>query len=167
MTTIAIIPARGGSKGIPRKNLAMLNHQPLIAYSIQAAFQAKDIDHVVVSTDAPEIADVSRALGAEVPFMRPPALAADDTPMLSVLLHALDWYEAKGISLETVILLQPTSPFRTGSHIDDVIKLFRLHKPSSVVSVMEVPHSFNPVSVLKIGAFMDIPNSEFILLQTW
>jgi CMP-N,N'-diacetyllegionaminic acid synthase len=150
MTIIAVIPARGGSKGIPRKNLALINKRPLIVYSIDAARQAHAIDRTWVSTDDAEIAEVSRESGAEVPFMRPADLADDAAPMLGVLRHALEWHEETLGALEAVVLLQPTSPLRQARHIDEAVALFRSSGASSVVSVMEVPHQFNPTSVMSL-----------------
>lgn len=150
MTVIAIIPARGGSKGIPRKNLVPIAGRPLIAYTIDAARAARSLDKVIVSTDDQEIADVAKTLGAEVPFMRPAALAADTTPMLAVLTHALEWAEKHGDKVDAVVLLQPTSPLRAAKHIDEAVALFFKHEATSVVSVTEVPHQFNPLSVLTL-----------------
>ena len=152
MSVVAIIPARGGSKGIPRKNLAQLAGRPLIGYSIAAALGAHAIDRVIVSTDDTEIAAVAKSQGAEVPFMRPVELACDAAPMLGVLQHALTWLEVHGEVVEALVLLQPTSPLRTSRHIDEAAALFRSNAASSVVSVVEVPHQFNPVSVMKLSS---------------
>jgi CMP-N,N'-diacetyllegionaminic acid synthase len=152
MSIVAVIPARGGSKGIHRKNLAQIAGQPLISYAIQAARSAASVDRVLISTDDSEIADVARELGAEVPFMRPPELAGDAAPMLEVLRHALGWLEAQGVAVEALVLLQPTSPLRTGRHVEEAIALFRSTHATSVVSVVEVPHQFNPVSVMKLSS---------------
>lgn len=150
MTIIAVIPARGGSKGIPRKNLVLVNNKPLIAYTIEAARRASSIDRTVVSTDDVEIAEVARQFGAEVPFMRPADLSNDTALMLGVLQHALNWHESTFGPVEAVVLLQPTSPLRQAQHIDEAIALFRSSDASSVVSVIEVPHQFNPVSVMTL-----------------
>jgi len=152
VSIVAVIPARGGSKGIPRKNLVRITGRPLIAYSIDAARNAASVDRVLISTDDSEIADVARELGAEVPFMRPPELADDTAPMLGVLRHALAWLDSQGVAVEALVLLQPTSPLRTACHIEDAIALFRSAHASSVVSVVEVPHRFNPVSLMKLSA---------------
>ena len=152
MSIVAVIPARGGSKGIPRKNLVRIAGRPLIAYAIDAARNAASVDRVLISTDDSEIADVARELGAEVPFLRPPELADDAAPMLGVLRHALAWLESQGVAVEALVLLQPTSPLRTGRHVEEAIALFRSAPASSVVSVVEVPHQFNPVSVMKLSA---------------
>jgi CMP-N,N'-diacetyllegionaminic acid synthase len=151
MSIVAVIPARGGSKGIPRKNLAQIAGKPLIAYTIEAARKATSLDRVLVSTDDGEIANAARNLGVEAPFLRPPALADDTTPMLAVLEHALTWLEFQGVSIEALVLLQPTSPLRRAEHIDEAVALFRTSSATSVVSVVEVPHQFNPVSVMSIS----------------
>jgi CMP-N,N'-diacetyllegionaminic acid synthase len=151
MSIVAIIPARGGSKGIPRKNLVSLAGRPLIGFSIEAARSASCIDRVLVSTDDIEIAEVARALGADAPFLRPENLAGDAAPMLGVLQHAQAWLQAQGESVEALVLLQPTSPFRTSRHIEEAVALFRSTQATSVVSVVEVPHQFNPVSVMKLS----------------
>lgn len=150
MSIVAIIPARGGSKGIPRKNLVPLAGRPLIGYAIQAARGASCIDRVLVSTDDIEIAEASRVLGAEAPFLRPASLAGDTAPMLGVLQHAQAWLLAQDESVEALVLLQPTSPLRTSRHIEEAVTLFRATSATSVVSVVEVPHQFNPVSVMKL-----------------
>jgi len=151
MSIVAIIPARGGSKGIPRKNLAQIAGRPLIAYTIEAARKATSLDRVLVSTDDGEIANAARNLGVEAPFLRPPALADDTAPMMAVLEHALTWLESQGAAVEALVLLQPTSPLRRAEHIDEAVALFRLSSATSVVSVVEVPHQFNPVSVMSIS----------------
>lgn len=152
MSIVAVIPARGGSKGIQRKNLVRIAGRPLIAYAIEAARNAASVERVLISTDDSEIADVARELGAEVPFLRPSELADDTAPMLGVLRHALAWLESQGVALEALVLLQPTSPLRTARHVEEAIALFRSAPSSSVVSVVEVPHHFNPVSVMKLSA---------------
>lgn len=152
MSIVAVIPARGGSKAIPRKNLVLIAGQPLIAYAIEAARKAASVDRVLISTDDMEIADVARELGAEVPFLRPPELADDTAPMLGVLRHALEWLVSHGVAVEALVLLQPTSPLRTYRHVEEAIALFRSTPSSSVVSVVEVPHQFNPDSVMKLSA---------------
>ncbi len=151
MSIVAVIPARGGSKGIPRKNLVRIAGRPLIAYAIEAARNAASVDRVLVSTDDSEIANVAGGLGAEVPFLRPAELADDTAPMLGVLRHALAWLESQGVAVEALVLLQPTSPLRMGRHVEEAIALFRSASASSVVSVVEVPHQFNPVSVMKLS----------------
>ena len=119
MTILAIITARGGSKGLPGKNIRTLAGKPLIAWSIQAALGSKAVTDTVVSTDDEEIARVSREWGAEVPFMRPSELAGDESPHIPVLLHALDWMKSeRNKTYDYVLLLQPTSPMRTAGDLD-------------------------------------------------
>ena len=120
---VAIIPARGGSKGLPGKNVRVLAGKPLIAYSIEAAKASPYVDRVVVSTDDPQIADVAKHWGAEVPFLRPPELAQDLTPTEPVLQHALEWLESHdGYAAEIVVFLQPTDIFRKRAMIDGVVQ---------------------------------------------
>ncbi len=149
--TIAIIPARGGSKGIIRKNLSLICNQPLIGYSIKAAIKSKLIDRVIVSSDDEEIIQVAKSFGAEVPFKRPDEISSDQTAMIDVLKHMVSYLVDNNESIEAIVLLQPTSPLRTEKHIDEAISQFRSSKASSVVSVIEVPHQFNPYSVLSLN----------------
>ena len=122
--TLGIIPARGGSRRVPRKNIRPLSGKPLIAYTIEAAQAATALDRVIVSTDDEEIADVARRYGADVPFLRPAELAADDTPDAPVFIHALDWLsKEEGFHPELLVNLRPTSPFKTGEVIDEVIEV--------------------------------------------
>lgn len=133
---LALITARGGSKGLPRKNLLDLAGRPLIAWSIEAASQAACRPRVVVSTDDPEIAQAARHWGAEVPFLRPARLARDNSPHIDVVLHAVAWLEREqGYRPEWVLLLQPTSPLRLAQDIDDALALACTRGADSVVSV--------------------------------
>ena len=162
MKTLAVIPARGGSKGIARKNLALLAGRPLLAYTADAARASRRLTRAVVSTDDPQIATAARDLGLDVPFLRPAALAADTTPMLPVLQHAVETLRADGFAADIVVLLQPTSPLRRAEHIDAAIDLLVDTHADSVVSVVEVPHQFNPVSVMRLDGdrlqpFLDGP----------
>lgn len=135
---LAIIPARGGSKGIPRKNLKLLAGQPLVRYAIEAAKGAKKIHRVIVSTDDEEIAKVSRGFGAETPFLRPQEYATDEASSVSVVLHVLDWLKRKeNYSPEVVIFLPPTCPLRRSSQIDEAVELLQKSPVDSVVSVFE------------------------------
>lgn len=119
---IAIIPARGGSKGLPGKNIIPLGGKPLIAYSIEVARKSRLIDRVIVTTDDEEIASVAKKYGAEVPFIRPAELAQDDTPPDPVLKHALTYLEEKeGVKPEIIVWLEPPCPFRTAEEIDKAI----------------------------------------------
>lgn len=137
---LALIPARGGSKRLPRKNLAPLAGRPLIAWSIETALAATTIDRVVVSTDDPEIASVARATGAEVPFLRPPELATDAAGSEAVIRHALETLEAEGENFDQVMLLQPTSPLRTAHDIDGAARLMHERNAEAVISVCPCDH---------------------------
>lgn len=144
MRVLGLIPARGGSRGVPRKNVRLLGGKALIAYTIEAARDAHHIDRVVVSTEDEEIAAVARSLGAEVPFERPSELARDETPMLPVIAHAIETVAATGWAPDAVCLLQPTYPFRRATEIDACIEKLEATGADCVISVHRVPHSFNP-----------------------
>ena len=130
--TLGIIPARGGSKGIPRKNILNLDGKPLISYTITASLNAKRIDKTIVSTEDEEIATVAETYGAEIPFMRPNSLAEDETPTEPVVTHALKNIDE---SFDEFALLQPTSPLRTDSHIDGSLEKYISTEATSLVSV--------------------------------
>lgn len=135
---LAIIPARGGSNSVPRKNIRPLGGLPLIAYTIKAALESR-ADRIIVSTDDPEIAEIASAYGAEVPFLRPAHLAEDTSSSLSVLLHALEYVEAQEQYYPDIVaFLQPTSPFRTAMHIDAAINLLLSSDFDSVIGICEV-----------------------------
>lgn len=146
LQTLALIPARGGSKGIARKNIKLLAGKPLIAWTIEAAFASKLVDSVVVSTDDEEIAEISLKWGAQVPFIRPAELAQDDTPGIAPVLHALDQLP----QFDSIMLLQPTSPLRTADDIDGCIRLAQSLGGSSAVSVCEP--DFHPYWTYLLGA---------------
>jgi N-acylneuraminate cytidylyltransferase len=150
MQTLALIPARGGSKSIPRKNILPLAGHPLVAYSIAAGLQARGVDRVLVSTDDEEIADVARSYGAEVPFLRPAALAQDDTPDLPVFRHALAWMEAEeGYLPDLVVQLRPTSPLRRLAHIEAAIDLLSGRPDADSARTVIVPFQ-NPYKMWRI-----------------
>lgn len=139
---LAVIPARGGSKGILYKNIAMLAGKPLIAHTIEEAKKSKALSRVIVSTDDKEIAKIAKGYGAEVPFMRPRELAADDTPTLLVLQHAVRWLEGnEEAEIDVVVTLQPTSPLRRAEHIDAAVQKLVDTGADSVVSVCLAEHS--------------------------
>lgn len=138
---IAIIPARGGSKGLPGKNIRLLCGKPLIAWSIERALQSHYVDAVVVTTDSQEIADVALRYGAEVPFLRPAHLASDTASSVDTVLHALDHYrDTLGKTFDYVVLLEPTSPLREVGDIDSMLDklLTRADDFDAIVSVGEV-----------------------------
>jgi CMP-N,N'-diacetyllegionaminic acid synthase len=146
-----VIPARGGSKGIPRKNLAPLAGRPLIAYTIEAARLSRSLSRTIVSTDDEEVAAIAKRIGADVPFVRPPHLALDHTPMIDVLVDALATLDRQeGYRPDVVVLLQPTSPFRREDHIDAAVDLLISSGADSVVTVMQVPHQFTPESLMQL-----------------
>src|ERR1043166_8417625 len=118
MRVLAIITARGGSKGIPRKNIRLLAGKPLLQYTAEAALAAKQLERVILSTEDEEIAQVGKICGLEVPFLRPPELARDDTPTLPVLQHAVNALEKTGARFDAICLLQPTAPLRQSNDID-------------------------------------------------
>lgn len=139
MKVLALIPARGGSKGLPRKNVLDIGGHPLIAWTIAAAKQSKYITDVVVSTDDDEIARVSRRYGASTPFLRPTDLSSDTASSIDVALHALQFF---GDSYyDFIIFLQPTSPLRTAADIDEAVELMLAKQAASCVSICEVQQS--------------------------
>lgn len=142
MKYLAVIPARGGSKGLPGKNTMILAGKPLIAWSIEQAVACGRFDCVHVSTDNSEIAQVARAYGADVPYLRPDTLAQDTTPTEPVLKYALDWYEQAGRTFDSVVLLQPTSPLRLPGTLDAAVDAFEQNRVESLVSVCENHHFF-------------------------
>lgn len=148
---LGLIPARGGSKGIPGKNIYPLAGKPLLAYTCEAACQSKQLGRVILSTDSQEIADVGAQYGAEVPFLRPEKYAQDNTPSIDVVLHTLEWLKKnENWTPEAVVLLQPTSPLRIAEHIDQALKLFHEQESETVVSVVKVPHRFSPYTIQKL-----------------
>jgi N-acylneuraminate cytidylyltransferase len=148
---LALIPARGGSKSIPRKNIRSFAGHPLIAYSIAAGLAAELVTRVMVSTDDEEIAEVSRAYGAAVPFLRPAEYARDETPDLPVFRHALEWLaEHEGYEPEIVVQLRPTSPLRRVWHIDQAVARLIEHPEADAVRTVCVPFQ-NPFKMWRIG----------------
>jgi CMP-N-acetylneuraminic acid synthetase len=149
---IGLIPARGGSKSIPRKNLVSVAGRPLLAFAAEAALGARRLDRVLLSTDDPEIAAVGRALGLETPFIRPAELSGDAAGLLPVMRHALDWLRENGPEPIALVLLQPTSPLRTARHIDEAVALLLDSDAETLVSVVEVPHQYSPASIMTMHA---------------
>ena len=144
MKILAIIPARGGSKGVPRKNIKLLAGKPLLEYTSAVTLKSSLLSKVVISTDDDEIISVAKKLGLEIPFKRPKDLATDSSSSLSVILHALEHFESKNIYFDAVCLLQVTSPFRTVEFLDKAIQEFIKSDADSLISVQEVPHEYNP-----------------------
>lgn len=143
MKVLGVIPARGGSKGVIGKNIKLLDDKPLIAYTIEVALQSQ-LDSVIVSTDSTAIAEIARQFGAGVPFLRPAELATDSSKAIPVIQHALAEIEAQtGVTYDAVMMLQPTSPFKLVSDIDEAIQLLEKSGADSVISVVPV-HGHHP-----------------------
>lgn len=143
MKTLGLIPARGGSKGVPRKNIRLLNGRPLLYYTIHPALQTGIFSEVLVSTDDEEIAEVAIGLGAKAK-LRPAHLATDKSPTLDTVVHVLQEYKEMGEEFDAVCLLQPTNPLRSVQVVLDCVKKFEKEQPDSLISMRKVPHEFNP-----------------------
>jgi len=144
MKILAIIPARGGSKGVPGKNIKLLNGKPLLQYTTEVALRSKYLDKVILSSDDDKIIAVAKEIGLDVPFVRPDNLANDNSPTLPVIQHALNFYKEQGEEFDAVCLLQVTSPFRTVEFLDTAIQKFIKKDTDSLISVQRVPHEYNP-----------------------
>jgi CMP-N-acetylneuraminic acid synthetase len=164
---IGIITARGGSKGIPGKNIRMLAGKPLIAWSIQAARESERLVRIIVSTDSPEIADVAKEWGAEIPFTRPSELSKDDSSHISVVEHAIHWLEEnEGTLPECVMLLQPTSPLRTAEDIQEAADIIFRKDAPALVSVTEARHHpFLTKRILEDGTLADFVTTDLPYLR--
>lgn len=152
---LAIIPARAGSKRLPNKNILPLKGRPLIQWTIQAALDSGCVDTVVVSTDSKKIADVARHCGASVPFIRPEHLSNDESKSIDVVLHVIDELKSKGRSFDYVMLLQPTSPLRTGRHIREAVSLLHSKDAIAVVSVCPISHPVEWVGEISSDLSLD------------
>ncbi|TVZ54862.1 N-acylneuraminate cytidylyltransferase [Lutibacter sp. Hel_I_33_5] len=144
MKILGLIPARGGSKGVPYKNIKKLNGKPLLQYTSEIALKSKYLSKVILTTDDDKIMKVGKQLNLEVPFKRPAELALDASPTLSVILHTLEYYESKNVFFDAVCLLQVTSPFRTLQFLNNAIEKFIVKETDSLISVLEIPHEYNP-----------------------
>jgi N-acylneuraminate cytidylyltransferase len=138
MRILALIPARGGSKRVPGKNARKLGNKPLINWTIERALNTPELSAIVVSTDDPQIAEIAQSAGATVPWLRPIELATDESKSVDVAIHALDWYEKENGTVDGILLLQPSSPFRTYETIQKAIRLFENHIGSSIIGVSPV-----------------------------
>lgn len=148
---LGVVTARAGSKGLPGKNTKPLAGRPLISYTITAAQASGAFDRLILSTDDENAAAIARALGCEVPFVRPAALSADDTPHLPVMQHAVEWLrDHEAYRPDWVMVLMPTSPLRQPEHITDAVALALESGADSVVSVDEIPPHFNPMRALAV-----------------
>ena len=144
MRVLCIIPARGGSKGIPGKNIKLLGGKPVIHYTIESAKKSQFLKDIFVSTDDQEIAEVAESAGIKVPFLRPSNLALDNSPSIDTIIHVIDEFDKMGKQYDAICLLQPTSPFREMDFIDKCIEKFEKSDANSLISVLQVPHQFNP-----------------------
>jgi CMP-N,N'-diacetyllegionaminic acid synthase len=144
MRVLGVVTARGGSKGIPRKNVRILGGKPLIAWTAEAARGARRLERTILSTDDDEIAEAGRAAGLEVPFARPAELATDQAPTLPVLQHAVRFLEDSGDRYDAICLLQPTNPLRTAALIDACIERFEESNAHTLITVSAVPAEYNP-----------------------
>ncbi|MTC22284.1 MULTISPECIES: acylneuraminate cytidylyltransferase family protein [unclassified Providencia] len=140
---IAIIPARAGSKRLPKKNIKLLNGKPLITWTIEAAIKSNIFDRIIVSTDSIEIKEISEASGAEVPFIRSPELSTDIATTNDVITNVIEHLESIGHSIKTITLLQPTSPLRTAKNIQDAFLLKNKKEAKAIVSVCEIEFPYN------------------------
>lgn len=144
MRVLGVITARGGSKGIPRKNLRELAGKPLLQYTAEAALASRLMNEVLLSTEDEELAQLGRRCGLQVPFVRPTQLAGDNIPSLPVVQHAVGWMEDQGYVYDAICLLQPTTPMRRANLIDECIELLQRQRADSVVTVLPVPEKYNP-----------------------
>jgi N-acylneuraminate cytidylyltransferase len=163
--TLAVIPARGGSKSIPRKNIKTFAGYPLIAFSIAAGLAAENISRVIVSTDDEEIAEIARNFGAEVPFLRPEEFSRDETPDLPVFQHALEWLQSnEDYQPQLVVQLRPTSPFRRRLHIDQaVLRLLAKPEADSIRTVcIPFQNPYKMWRILEDGFMQPLVSTEFV-----
>jgi len=156
MRTLALVMARGGSKGVPGKNMRVLAGKPLVVHTIEEARKCRLLDRIIISTDSAEIAETARMSGAEVPFLRPQELAGDASPVIDATIHALNWLANEGYDPEYSMLLQPTSPLRTSEDMEHVIKLASDKNADAVVSVC--PSTHHPYLARKIDSSGKLSN---------
>lgn len=161
---IAIIPARGGSKGLIGKNIKLLSGKPMIAYTIEAALNSKQISEVIVSTDDQNIAEIAKQYGAQVPYLRPKHLATDSARSIDVLNYVVDRFEKeKNCNVNSLVVLQATSPLRKSNHIDEAIELFINKNADSVISYCKESHSiFWHKELTDDHKFIDIFEGDFL-----
>lgn len=151
MKILGIIPARGGSKSVPGKNIKPLAGKPLLQYTVEAAKSTKYLSRLILSSDDDSIIDVAKSLDLEVPFKRPAILSNDDTPTLPVVQHALNFFIDRNEHFDAVCLLQVTSPFKTSEFINKAIQTFTNSDSDALISVRQVPDEYNPHWVFKAG----------------
>ena len=164
---LAIIPARGGSKGVPGKNIKKLGGKPLLSYTVEVAQESRLISRLILSSDDETIIKVAKDLKVEVPFVRPQKLATNQSGSLEVVQHAVKFLEQQDDFYDAVLLLQPTSPFREKGFIDRAIKNFIESKADALVSVLPVPHQLNPHWVFEenINGFLNIATGDQSIIK--
>lgn len=162
MKILGLITARGGSKGVPGKNIKPLCGKPLIQYTIESAINSKLLTKICLSSDDDEIINFCKKFNISVPFKRPKGIASDNSKSIDVVIHALKYYNAIGEYFDAVCLLQPTYPFRRKGLIDEAIIKFKKTSADSLISVLEVPHHYNPhwVFQTKKSNFLEIATGE-------
>ena len=150
----AIIPARAGSKGINRKNMQLLGDKPMLQYTLEAALASREIDYCILSSDDSEAISLATKMGVRASFVRPPELSGDHSSIVAVIEHALNWYKEEYSSFpENIVVLQPTSPFRTAMDIDNAIKEYQNCNSQSLISVCDVSqHPSDCISIKKGGS---------------
>ncbi len=160
LKVLGVIPARGGSKGVPKKNIQDLNGKPMIAYMIDAANKAKTLDKVIVSTDSEEIANIARQCGGEAPFIRPEKYSTDEISATAVSKHAMEYYDDKNIRFDIIISLQPTSPLTMGSDIDACVDKMLETECDSVLS-MKIVEEAHPWRIYDMQGDKVVPFNEY------
>lgn len=167
MKILGLIPARGGSKGVPGKNIKLLGNKPLLEYTFNSAKESTKLNKVILSSDDDLIIACAKSLGLEAPFKRPSELGLDSTPTLPVIKHALSYYESLGEVFDAVCLLQVTYPFRKKGFIDHAIEKFISTGSDSLISVIPVPHEYNPHWVFEVSdsGFLKISTGESKLIS--
>ena len=167
MKILGVITARGGSKGVPGKNIKLLGEDSLLLYTANAANQSKLLYKTILSSDDAEIIEVAKKAQIEVPFVRPNELANDTATSISVVQHALEYMESLGENYDAVCLLQPTSPFREKGFIDAAIQKFINEEADALVSVLPVPHEYNPHWIFEPNnsGFLEIATGEKIIIS--
>lgn len=161
--TLALVPARGGSKSIPKKNIVDLNGRPLISYCLDAIKKSRSVDRIVVTTDNDEIAKIAKEYGADVPFMRPAELAQDNSPTIPVIEHALIWLEQnENYVPDYVLLIEPTAPFVRADQIDKTFELILSKKADSGKTIIPAPRIFHPYHVRHVNeeGFLEFDNPD-------
>ena len=160
MKFLAIIPARKGSKTLPKKNYKSFNKKPLIYWTIKAALKSNCFEKIIVSTDSTKIQAIAKKMGVECPYLRPKKLSGDKVNVHKVVKHVIEYYKKKNYKPEAVVLLQPTSPLREFSDIKKSCKIFKKFKPDSLVSILKIGHNYNPENLYTMKKNNLIPRDK-------